>query len=87
MDLEFSKNKNKKSVNRKGHVAHAVVVRMGIGNIVNGIVLQRGSCWVLDVSIGFCPIGLVQALGHMTLIPAEMYVWAFGYHMTLICYL
>ena len=30
-------------MNKKGHVAHAVVVKMNIGNTVNCIVLQRGS--------------------------------------------
>ena len=39
MALEFTQKK--KSVNKEGHVAQAVVVRMNIGNIVNGIVLQR----------------------------------------------
>ena len=43
MALEFILKK--KSVNKKGHVAHTVVVvvRMNIGNIANGIVLQHGS--------------------------------------------
>ena len=38
----------------------------------------KGSCHYLHVSIGFyLYIGLGQALGHMTLMPAKMYVWAF----------
>ena len=40
MALEFIPKK--KSVNKEGRVAQAVVVRMNIGNIMNGIVLQRG---------------------------------------------
>ena len=41
----------KKSVNKEGHVAQAVVVRMNTGNMVNGIVLQQG-CSSHQLSLG-----------------------------------
>ena len=41
MALEFIPKK--KSVNKEGHAAQAVVVRMNIGNIVNGILYYSGN--------------------------------------------
>ena len=49
-----------------------------LGNLLSLRKPTKGSCHYLHVSIGFyLYIGLGQALGHMTLMPAKLYVWAF----------
>ena len=86
------KNKNTVSFKREiwfcfcGGVVYYLIKRkemesyydLRMGNLLALRKPIKGSCHYLYVSIGFyLYIGLGQALGHMTLIPAKIYVWAF----------